>query len=219
MAAKIPTAWRDTPATSERIVSAISRIGAALRAGAWEFATAQGLNRTQVEVLEILNSRDAGVRLSWLAQQLQITAATVSDSVAALVAKELVQKKPAVDDGRAIAVQLTAAGRALAGKIGHASDFAIDAIEKLPPATQQRLFTSLLAVIGELQRSDHFGELRACVTCEHFAANAHRSAQAPHHCRLVDAPLSPSLLRFDCPDHRLGDPLVVRKNWLLLKSA
>lgn len=219
MADRIPTAWRQTPATSERIVSAISRIGTALRAGAWEFATAKGLNRTQVEILEILHSRKAGVRLAWLAQQLQISAATVSDSVTALVGKGLVHKRPALDDRRAIALQLTAAGRALADNIGAASGFAVAAIEQLPASTQQCLFTALLAVIGELQRNDRFGELRACVTCVHFAPNAHRRPQAPHHCRLVDAPLSPALLRLDCADHRPGSPSAVRQNWQELKSA
>lgn len=219
MANKTPAAWRDTPPTSERIVSAISRIGIALRAGAWEFATAEGLNRTQVEILDMLHSREAGVRLAWLAQQLQISAATASDSVAALVAKGLVHKRAAPDDGRAIALQLTAAGHVLADRISAASGFAVDAIDKLPAATQQQLFTTLLAVIGELQRNDRFGELRACVTCEHFAPHVHRSTQAPHHCRLVDAPLSPALMRLDCGDHRPGSSTAVRRNWQQLKSA
>ena len=36
--------WSETPPTSQRIVFAVERIANVLRAGAWEFATAEGLN-------------------------------------------------------------------------------------------------------------------------------------------------------------------------------
>lgn len=205
--------WSDTPATSERIISAISRIASVLRTGAWQFATAEGLNPTQVEILEILRSRSEGVRLSWIAQQLGVTTASASDSIASLTTKKLVKKGRAPDDGRAVALKLTASGRALASKIAEAMEFAFEAAEQLPATSSEALFTSLLALIGKLQQADRFPEIRTCVTCRHFAANVHSDKIAPHHCRLVNAPLSRSLLRLDCPDHAQADSAVVNHNW------
>jgi DNA-binding MarR family transcriptional regulator len=206
------SAWRSTPATNVRILSAISRIANVLRTGAWQFATAEGLNPTQVEVLEMLSSRAEGVRLSWIARQLGVTAASASDSVASLTAKGLVEKSRASDDGRAVALRLSIAGRALANRISQATDFALEAADCLPEPTRNALFTSLLALIGKLQQTDHFPEIRACLTCQHFAANAHPGKTAAHHCRLVNAALPASLLRLDCPEHAPAGAAVVNAN-------
>jgi len=84
--------WHDTPAKSERIVSAITRISSVLRSGAWQFATTEGLNPTQVDILEALRSRGGGVRLSWIAQHLGVTAASASDSITSLTTKGLIEK-------------------------------------------------------------------------------------------------------------------------------
>lgn len=205
--------WSSTPATNERIVTGISRIAAALRAAVWQFATSEGLNPTQVEILERLLARSEGVRLSWLAQQLGVSSASASDSIASLVAKGLVEKNVMPSDGRAVALKLTAAGRTLAAKFSEAMAFAFDAVAELPQQTQEALFTSLLGMMGKLQQADRFPEIRACATCKHFAAHAHPDEKAPHHCRLVDAPLTSSLLRLDCPEHEPASAAAARRNW------
>lgn len=213
-----PSAWSATPAISERIVSAISRIANVLRSGAWQFATAEGLNPTQVDMLQLLLSRDGGVRLSWIAQQIGVTAASASDSVASLVAKKLVEKGRASDDGRAIAINLTIEGRRLAKKINGAMSFAFDAVSELPDASQEALFKGLLETIGKLQQSERFPEIRACVTCQHFVANKYKNAKAPHHCQLVDAPLPQMLLRLDCEEHVAAGAATTTANWKKLEK-
>lgn len=219
MKKNLASAWNSTPATSVRILSAISRIAAVLRTGAWQFATAEGLNPTQVDILEMLSSRAEGVRLSWIARQLGVTAASASDSVASLTAKGLVKKSRASNDGRAVALRLSSAGRALANRISQATDFALDAADRLPEPAQHELFAALLALIGNLQKSDHFPEIRVCVTCQHFVANAHPGEVAMHHCRLVNAPLPKGLLRLDCAEHVPADPAAVSANWRQLECA
>ncbi|QBC45206.1 MarR family winged helix-turn-helix transcriptional regulator [Iodobacter fluviatilis] len=206
--------WRDTPARSERVISAISRIASVLRTGAWQFATAEGLNPTQLDVLEILHGRREGVRLSWVAQQLGVTTATASDSVTSLSSKGLLEKVKAADDGRAVALKLTLAGHQLAQRLTTAMQFASVAVEGLPESAQNELFSTLLALIGQLQRAERFPEIRACVSCKYFAAGVHADSAAPHHCRLVDAALPKALLRLDCPEHIAADELVVSRNWL-----
>ena len=73
------TPWDSTPDISARIVTAIGRIATVLRSGMWEVSTAEGLNPAQAEILHLLQHRTTGVRLSRLARQLSISAASTSD--------------------------------------------------------------------------------------------------------------------------------------------
>lgn len=219
MKTKHISTWQDTPAKSERIVCAITRIASVLRSGAWQFATTEGLNPTQVGILEALQSRREGVRLSWIAQHLGVTAASASDSITSLTTKGFIEKGRDAADARAVALKLTRSGQDLAARIASSVGFAHKAVSDLPPSTQEALFESLLALIGKLQQSDRFPEIRACVTCKYFAINRHPGSEAPHHCTLVNAPLSVSLLRLDCPEHDPAQAAVAVQNWRELESA
>ncbi|MEO6421598.1 MAG: MarR family winged helix-turn-helix transcriptional regulator [Candidatus Nitrotoga sp.] len=219
MEKKHTLSWQDTPAKSERIISAITRIASVLRSGAWQFATTEGINPTQVDILEALRSRQEGVRLTWIAQHLGVTAASASDSIASLTAKGLIEKGRDSEDGRAVALRLTKSGQDLTARISNSVGFAHEAVSKLPQSTQEELFESLLALIGKLQQSDRFPEIRACVTCKHFAINRHPGSDAPHHCTLVNAPLSVSLLRLDCPEHDQAQAAVAVQNWRELEGV
>lgn len=207
------TPWDSTPDISARIVTAIGRIATVLRAGMWEVCTAEGLNPAQAEILQLLLHRRRGVRLSWLARQLSISAASASDSVAALVAKGLVRKARAEEDGRATALHLTPEGEQVAARFGHALSFADTAASRLPSTEQLQLLTGLFRLIAELQHTERFPELRACLSCRHFEANKYPGKAVPHHCALVDAPLPISFLRIDCAEHEPTDPATQRRNW------
>jgi len=207
------TPWDSTPDISARIVTSIGRIASVMRSGMWEFATAENLNPAQAEILQLLHARSSGVRISWLAAQLSISVASVSDSVSTLVTKGLVRKAKAADDGRATALFLTDTGAALAKRIGSAVSFADDAAAALPPTMQVELLTGLLKLIAQLHKTERFPELRACLSCSHFEPNKYPGQAAPHHCALVNAPLPISFIRIDCAEHAPADPAIQQRNW------
>lgn len=207
------TPWDGTPDVSARIVTAIGRIASVMRSGMWAFATAENLNPAQADILQLLQARSSGVRVSWLAAQLSISVASVSDSVSTLVAKGLVRKARAADDGRASALFLTVEGAALAARIGSAVSFADDAAAALPPAMQVELLTGLLKLIAQLHKTERFPALRACLSCVHFEPNRYPGQAAPHHCGLVNAPLPISFIRIDCAEHVPADPATAQRNW------
>jgi len=213
MEIKPETPWDGTPDISARIIVAITRVASVLRAGMWEFATAQNLNPAQAEILHLLRGRTHGVRLSWLANQLSVSAASASDSVAALVAKGLVRKDRAEDDRRASALWLSEEGRALAERMAGALSFADDAAGALDRELQEKLLIGLFKLIAELQRNERFPALRACLSCRYFEANVFPGSPAPHHCALVKAPLPIAFLRIDCAEHEPADPLTEQRNW------
>lgn len=198
---KPPSPWQNTPPLAERSLAAIARLSSVLRAARWQAAGAEGLNPAQADALELLASRPEGMRLKALAEQLAVSAASASDTVSALVAKGLVEKRADARDGRALALHLTRGGRASLRRVGKGGGFMLDALGALPDSQAEALYAALLALIGGLQRDARFPPLRCCLSCRHFQPARHADPAAPHHCALVDAPLSPALLRVDCAEH------------------
>lgn len=213
MEIKPETPWDGTPDISARIIVALTRVSSVLRAGTWESATAHNLNPAQADILQLLRERTHGVRLSWLAAQLSVSAASASDSVAALVTKGLVRKDRAEDDRRATALWLTEAGKAVAAEMALALGFADDAAARLQRDLQEQLLVGLFKLIAELQKSERFPALRACLSCRYFEANVFPGSPAPHHCALVKAPLPIAFLRIDCAEQEPADPVTERRNW------
>jgi DNA-binding MarR family transcriptional regulator len=209
----LETPWDGTPDISARIVVAISRLSTVLRAGMWEFATTESLNPAQADILQLLRDRTEGVRLTWLAAQLSVSLASVSDSVSTLASKGLVLKARATDDGRASALWLTDEGKLVAKRLASALSFADDAVARLDSVVQEQLLITLFRLIVELQKSKRCPALRACPSCRFFEPNVFPSEPSPHHCALVKAPLAISFLRIDCAEHQPAEPEVERHNW------
>lgn len=210
---KPETPWDGTPDISARIIVAIGRLATVLRAGMWDFVTTENLNPAQADILQLLRDRTQGVRLTWLASQLSVSLASVSDSVSTLANKGLVVKNRADDDRRASALWLTKEGQAMAERLASALSFADDAVARLDREVQEQLLVGLFKLIMQLQKSDKLPALRACPSCRFFEANVFPGSPAPHHCALVKAALPIAFLRIDCAEHQPADPLVERHNW------
>lgn len=209
----LETPWDGTPDVSARIIVAISRLSTVLRAGIRDFATTENLNPTQAEILQLLAKRTRGVRLNWLANQLSVSPASASDSVATLVTKGLVRKDRAADDGRASALWLTDEGAAAAERLAGALNFADDAVAKLDNEVQEQLLVTLFKLIVQLKHRGRFPALRACPSCCFFETNVFPDSAAPHHCALVRAPLPIRFLRIDCAEHQPAESKVEDYNW------
>lgn len=110
-------------------------------------------------------------------------------------------------------MHLTPGGEQVAARLAHAPSFADTAASSLSADQQLAILTGLLKLIAQLQKTDRFPELRACLSCRHFEANKYPGAQVPHHCALVNAPLPIAFLRIDCAEHEPTDPATGRRNW------
>lgn len=197
----------DDEGVGHRTLVALSKVGLALREQAWKDTVPAGLNPTQAQVLVVLaRAAGSGMRLSAIADHLGVSAPTASDSVSALVAKGFVSKGPAPDDGRALAVTLTASGRARAREMAEWPDLLLSAVDVLEPHEEAILLKGLLKVIRELQEQGRIAASRMCLTCRYFRPHVHADVRAPHHCAFVDAPFGDRDLRVDCIDHEPADP-------------
>ncbi len=120
---------------SGRVTHSLLRLSTAMRSQAWDWAEGAGLTPTQGEILVLLLQRKGPMRLGEIARETQLTAATTSDAVSTLETKGLVEKRRALDDGRALAVRLSARGRTAAKKALQWPEFLTKAVGKLSKKT------------------------------------------------------------------------------------
>jgi DNA-binding MarR family transcriptional regulator len=149
------------------------------------------LNPAQWEALRYLSRANRFSRTpAALADYLASTRGTVSRTLASLEAKGYVTRADNLRDGRSVEFALSAAGErtlrrdplvALAKDIGHAAGADVAALRDTLRQTLHNAITR--------NRGRAFG---VCHTCRHFRANVRPSTRTPHHCALLDEPLSES---------------------------
>ena len=176
----------------EKAAFALNRINIALRAENWEVTAELGINPTQKQILLLISQKNTGLRLSEIATELVISKPTVSDSVSALVEKELLTKEKAIDDARAIAVRLTSKGKRIAKKLNSPNQLISELIGRLAKVEQTQLYSMFLKLIQELQDLDRIPVARMCLTCRYFQPDVHGSKSRPHHCNFCLLYTSPS---------------------------
>jgi DNA-binding MarR family transcriptional regulator len=180
-----------------KIVVALERIAEAFRVLLWHESKKNALSPIQIQILIfLLFHHQEKCKVSYLAQEFNMTKATISDSVRVLLKKQLILKESDAADARSFTISLTTAGEKIAQK---ASQFAT-AIEKplarFSKVEKQHLFNSLLQVIQTLNNNDIITVQRMCKTCANY-----RFENGTHYCRLLNLNLKDSELRVDCAEH------------------
>lgn len=191
-----------------RIGAALAKLALVGRRALDRSAATRSLSAVQALILECL-ARRGPQQVGALASLLAVTAPTVSDAIAALERKGLVRRGPVCRDARGVEVRLTPKGRKAAGRQAGWSDVFRQAVHTIAPEEKAVLLRLLLGIIAELVARGVVRDARMCVTCEYFRPYAHSDGPRPHHCALVDLPLSDDHLRVDCPDHAAVAPEVL----------
>jgi DNA-binding MarR family transcriptional regulator len=182
----------------DQLIYGLGRLAAVARQSEWAAGEREGLTPTQGEILRLLTARPKGMRPSAIAAAMNMTMATISDAVAALVAKEAVQKIAIPSDGRGVSVFLTRTGKTLARALQSGFE---DVVSVLHERDQEAMLAVVSHAIRELQRTGKIVPQRQCTACRYFVRNAHPKSKSPHHCAFVDAAMADRDLRLDCPEH------------------
>ena len=174
----------------------LERIGEVARAQRWRQATGAGLSPLQIRILGfVAGHRGEPVGVARLAEELQVTRPTVSDSVALLVDRGLLLRKPDPHDGRGHALRLTAAGMRWLPMGGPFTE----ALATLPLHERETLLLALMRLLRSLLDSGDVQVQRMCWTCAHY----HGDRKGRHHCQLLGTALAVAELRTDCPEHEV----------------
>jgi len=182
-----------------KIVAALERISQAFRVLLWQESKEFSLNPIQVQVLIFLLHHSEEKRtVSYLAQEFNITKATLSDTVKSLEEKQLIRKVAHEKDSRSYRIALTAKGTEMATEASMFSKEIKKPIDKLGEEEKAELLFSLLNIIRHLNRAGVLTIQRMCFTCQHYSTGSN----GPY-CKLLNQPLHSANLRVDCPEHEL----------------
>ncbi len=189
------------PSLDAKIVGALDRAGEALGVLARRAATAHDLSVTQLRVLARLYAGPPPEALtSQLARELDVSGPTVSDALAALRRKGLVERSADPADRRRQPLRLTASGHAAGAAVSRWTAPAEVATSGIPQADGEALLSVLLDVLARLEAAGLISVTRACTTCAHFSQDK-ATGRPELHCGYFGSTLRPSDLRVDCAQH------------------
>ncbi len=186
----------------KKIVAALERISQAYRVLLQEEAQRRSLSPIQARFLvHLLHHGDELGRVGRLAEEFGLSRATVSDAVGTLEAKGLVWREPWPRDGRVATLRLTSEGEEAAAGLSGWADVVEEQLESFAPEEKEAAMRFLMRLISALQGAGVITVARMCVSCRFFRPDAHPGGASPHHCALLDLPISGADLRTDCPEH------------------
>lgn len=137
-------------------------------------------------------------KVSYLADEFNMTKATISDSVKVLLAKDLVAKETDPRDTRSYSLSLTTEGKKIAKKVSLFASSIEQPLEKLTEEQKIIMLNGLLKLIYDLNKSGIITIQRMCFTCSNYQVD-----KGVHYCKLLKSRLAESELRVDCPEHEL----------------
>ncbi|HXF88188.1 MAG TPA: MarR family transcriptional regulator [Xanthobacteraceae bacterium] len=147
------------------------------------------LNPAQWEALRYLARANRFSRTpAALADYLASTRGTVSRTLASLEEKGYVARTASARDGRSVEFALSPEGER-AVKHDPLLALARD-IEAATGAMLPEFLDSLRQTLRRAIARNRGRAFGACYTCRHFRANVRPASRAPHHCALLDEPLS-----------------------------
>lgn len=183
-----------------KIIIALERISQAFRVLLWDKSKENSLSPIQIQILIFLlfHSREK-CKVSYLANEFNMTKATISDSIKVLLQKKLVSKSDSENDSRSFSLTLTQEGKKAALKASAFASAIEEPIVKFSKKQKEILLNSLLKLIYELNQSGIIGIQRMCFTCTNYQFENGR-----HFCRLLQTQLSDNEIRIDCKDHEFA---------------
>lgn len=187
--------------TESKIVASLERISQAFRVLLWQESKEFSLSPIQVQVLIfLLHHSDEKRKVSYLAEEFNMTKATISDTIKTLDQKNLITKEYEAHDTRSYTINLTEKGKDIAGKTSLFTEQIRKPIDKLGTDDKENLLLSLMNIIRHLNQNEVITIQRMCHSCAYHEVSA--SGQK-HFCKLLNQNLHVRDLRIDCPEHKM----------------
>ena len=134
-----------------RIVASLERIAQAFRVLLWQQSKEHSLSPIQIQVLIFLLYHSADKRkVSYLANEFNMTKATISDTVKTLEEKALISKEYEQHDSRSYIIHLTKEGKTIAKQTALFTNEIRTPIDKLHQGDKENFLLSLLDIIRHL---------------------------------------------------------------------
>lgn len=187
--------------TESKIVASLERIAQAFRVLLWQESKEFSLSPIQVQVLIFLLYHSQEKRkVSYLADEFNMTKATISETIKTLEQKNLITKEYEQHDTRSYIIHLTKKGKDIADKTSFFTKEIRTPIDKLHQDDKENLLLSLLNIIRHLNKSEVITIQRMCMSCSYYQPS---DKGQKHFCKLLNQNLHVTDLRIDCTEHEL----------------
>lgn len=190
---------RQNKNTESKIVVALERISEAFRVLLWNESKDNSLSPIQIQLLIFIQFHaQEKCKVGYLADEFNMTKATISDSVRILLAKELVTKETDPIDTRSYTLSLTPKGKQIAEKASFFASSIEKPIEELSEEQKTVILNGLLQMIYDLNKAGIITIQRMCFSCSFY-----NGTNGIHYCNLLKTKLAESEIRVDCPEHEI----------------
>lgn len=184
-----------------KIIVAFDRIAQAYRSLLWEKSTEFALSPIQIQVIIFLNNHSSTkCKVSYLAEEFNVSKASISDTIKVLEQKNLIYKQVEEYDARSYFIGLTKEGKSIANKTSNFADQILSSVTELQDHQKEGLFSSLIQIIHFLNQAGVLTVQRMCLNCQNHSFN---EKDQFHYCKLLKSKLKNSELRVDCNEHIL----------------
>ncbi len=139
-------------------------------------------------------------KVSYIADEFNMTKATISETIKTLEQKELIHKEYEERDSRSYIIQLSNKGKEIAKKTSLFTKELGAPIHKLPNKEKENLLLNLLDIIRHLNNTGVISIQRMCKSCTYYQST---NKGKKHYCHLLNQALTAKDLRLDCPEHEL----------------
>lgn len=180
-----------------KIVVALERISEAFRVLLWQEGKEHALTPLQLQLLLFLQFHSPEkCKVNYLAQEFNVTKATISETVRLLTKKELIFKETDPSDTRSYSIYLSLKGKETVAKTSSFAGAIEKPIHTLTEDQKEILFQSLLELIGKLNKAGIITVQRMCFSCRFY-----QGGTTQDYCNLLKQPLYKKDIRVDCPEH------------------
>lgn len=182
-----------------KIFTALERLSEAFRVLVLQQAKTINTSPIQYKILLFISlHKREYCHPSYLADEFNVTKATLSDSIKALEHKGWIYKATNPQDFRSYTLELTDSGKELIKASTSLYNPLISRIEHMDDQRKTVLYESLLSIITDLNSADVISLERNCFKCKFYKGD--RSSN--HYCQLLEKKLKQTDLRLDCPEHQ-----------------
>ncbi len=185
-----------------KIIAGLERISRVFKFLLWDIAKNENLSPIQIQFLIfLLYNKPSRTYTTDIANEFNLTKATVSDAIASLEEKNLVEKHQDINDKRRYLLKLTPKGKKIAKQLSTWADVLKDNLKNFNQRDKEIILEFILKLIESFYEAGIITAQRMCFSCLYFQKNAYPNSNAPHHCNLLNKPLSIIELRLDCEDY------------------
>ncbi|MCC5938951.1 MAG: MarR family transcriptional regulator [Lunatimonas sp.] len=180
-----------------KITFTLDRISLVFKSMQLEQSKKTNLSPIQLQILVFLLYHSPEMhRVSYLAQEFNLTKATISDSVKALIQKGLIRKVSDPSDSRSFSLNLTSKGKDQAQDAAQMANPMAKVIGKYTRDQKEIFYGILFKTIKDLQASGLIPMQRMCFSCASYQIR-----NGEHYCDLLKRVLQERHLRIDCKEH------------------